>query len=197
MATVLLFHHALGRTEGIIEFADRLEVAGHRTVVPDLFGGAVFASIDDGVAHAESVGFDTIIDRGMAAASEVSDRFVIAGFSLGVMPAQKVAQSGGSSVSGAVLYHSAVPPQYFGSPWPTGLPLQIHITPDDPWAKEDIDAARELVTTAGAMLFEYPGSGHLIADRTSDDFDPEAAELVIQRTLNFLGAIPGQAGSEH
>lgn len=195
MATVLVFHHALGRTEGILEFAERLEAAGHRTVVPDLFDGAVFATIDEGVSHAASVGFDTVIDRGVTAAAGMTDRFVVAGFSLGVMPAQKVAQSNGDSVSGAVLYHSAVPPDHFGSPWPTGLPLQIHIAPDDPWAGEDVDAARDLVTTAGAMVFDYPGSGHLIADRTSDDFDPEAAELMIQRTLTFLGAIPRRAGS--
>lgn len=192
MATVLLFHHALGRTDGIIEFADRLEVAGHRVVVPDLFDGSVFASVEEGVAHAESVGFDTIIERGVAAAADVTDRFVVAGFSLGAMPAQKVAQAGSGRVGGAVLYHSVAPPEFFGSPWPTGVPLQIHIAPADPWAEEDIEVARELVGTDGAMLFEYPGSGHLIADRTSDDYDADAAELMIERTLNFLGAIPRQ-----
>ena len=173
-----------------MEFAKRLEEAGHRVVSPDLFDGAVFASVDDGVAHAESVGFETIIDRGVAAAADVTGRFVVAGFSLGVMPAQKVAQSAGGSVSGAVLFHSAVPPDLFGSPWPAGLPLQIHVTPGDPWAEEDIDVARDLIGTAGAMVFEYPGSKHLIADSSSDDYDPDAAELMIERTLTFLSAIP-------
>ncbi|MDH3300320.1 MAG: dienelactone hydrolase family protein [Acidimicrobiia bacterium] len=193
MATVLVFHHALGLTEGIKWFAQRLEVAGHRVVLPDLFDGAVFTSVDDGLAHAESVGFDVIIDRGVQAAAAVAGRFVVAGFSLGAMPAQKVAQSAGGSVSGAVLYHSAVPPEFFGSSWPTGLPLQIHITLSDPWAEEDVDVARELIGTAGAMVFEYPGTGHLIADPTSADFDPDAAELIVERTLTFLGAIPRQA----
>lgn len=195
MATVLVFHHALGLTEGINWFAQRLGAAGHRVVLPDLFDGAVFTSVEEGVAHAESVGFDAIIDRGVEAAGAIDGRFVVAGFSLGVMPAQKVAQSDNGSVSGAVLCHSAVPPEFFGSPWPAGLPLQIHITPDDPWAEEDVDVARELVGTAGAMVFEYPGTGHLIADPTSADHDPEAAELIVERTLNFLGAIPRQAES--
>ncbi|MDH4279841.1 MAG: dienelactone hydrolase family protein [Acidimicrobiia bacterium] len=190
MATVLVFHHALGRTEGILEFARRLEEAGHRVIVPDLFDGLLFASVDEGVAHAESTGFEAIIDRGVAAAAEVTGQFVVAGFSLGAMAAQKVAQSGSGSVEGAVLYHSAVPPEFFGSPWPAGLPLQIHITPGDPWAEEDIEVARELVGTVGAMVFEYPGSGHLVADPTSDDHDPATADLMVERTLTFLSAIP-------
>lgn len=190
MATVLVFHHALGRTEGILEFARRLEVAGHRVVVPDLFDGSLFASVDEGVAHAESIGFEVVVDRGVAAAVELTGQFVVAGFSLGAMAAQKVAQSRSGSVEGAVLYHSAVPPEFFGSSWPTGLPLQIHITPGDPWAEEDIEVARELIGSAGAMVFEYPGSSHLVADPTSDDYDPAAAELMVERTLTFLSAIP-------
>ncbi len=190
MATVLLFHHALGRTSGVLDFAARLESAGHTLVVPDLFDGALFDSVDEGVAHAESIGFDRIIERGVAAAGDMTGRFVVAGFSLGVMPAQKVAQESDGAVAGAVLYHSAVPPEVFGSPWPTGLPLQIHISPADPWADEDIEAARDLVGSAGAMLFEYPGTGHLIADSTSPDHDPDATELMVERTLTFLGAIP-------
>lgn len=190
MATVLIFHHALGRTEGIEKIATRLEAAGHRVVVPDLFDGSVFSTVEEGVAHAQSIGFDQIIDRGVAAAAEVGEPFVVAGFSLGVMPALKVAQSDDGSVAGAVFCHGAVPPEAFGSPWPTGLPLQIHISPDDPWAEEDIEAARDLVDSAGAMLFEYPGTGHLIADSTSADYDPEAADLIVERTLTFLGAIP-------
>ncbi len=190
MATVLVFHHALGRTEGILSFAESLEAAGHRVVVPDLFDGSVFASISDGVAHARSVGFDRIVDRGMAAAAEVDGWFVVVGFSLGVMPAQKVAQTAHDSVGGAVLFHSVVPPEFFGSPWPTGLPLQIHIAPHDPWAEDDLGVARDLVESAGAMLFEYPGTGHLIADPASADYDPDAADHMISRVLNFLGAIP-------
>lgn len=190
MATVLVFHHALGRTEGIMEFASRLESAGHRVVVPDLFEGRTFASVDDGVAHAQSIGFDQVTARGATAAAELNEPFVVAGFSLGVMPAQKVAQSADGSVVGAILYHGAVPPEAFGSSWPTGMPLQIHIAPEDPWAEEDVAAARSLVDSVGAMLFEYPGTGHLIADSSSDDHDPAAAKLIVERTLTFLGGIP-------
>jgi esterase/lipase len=36
MAEVLLFHHALGRTEGLAAFADELRRNGHTVHEPDL-----------------------------------------------------------------------------------------------------------------------------------------------------------------
>ena len=58
---------------------------------------------------------------------------------------------------------------------------------DDPWADEDLPAARELVASvAGAELFLYPGDRHLFADSSLEDYDEDAAKLVEQRVLAFL-----------
>jgi dienelactone hydrolase len=108
MADVLLFHHALGLTAGVQGFAEQLRAAGHTVMVPDLYDGARFDTITEGVAHAEEIGFETLIDRGVAVAEGLGDRLVVAGFSLGVLPAQKLAQTR-PGVIGAVLYHAAVP----------------------------------------------------------------------------------------
>lgn len=40
---------------------------------------------------------------------------------------------------------------------------------------------------AGGELFLYPGSGHLIADASFSDYQPEQAGLILARTLGFLG----------
>ncbi len=53
MAEVLLFHHALGQTQGFKAFADELRSAGHTVHTPDLFEGRTFSTIEDGMAHAE------------------------------------------------------------------------------------------------------------------------------------------------
>jgi dienelactone hydrolase len=37
-----------------------------------------------------------------------------------------------------------------------------------------------------AELFLYPGSGHLFADSSSDDYNAQAAGLLKERTLAFL-----------
>jgi pimeloyl-ACP methyl ester carboxylesterase len=108
MADVLLFHHALGLTAGVQGFAEQLRAAGHTVMVPDLYDGARFDTITEGVAHAEEIGFETLIDRGVAVAEGLGDRLVVAGFSLGVLPAQKLAQTR-PGVIGAVLYHAAAP----------------------------------------------------------------------------------------
>src|SRR6185312_16310674 len=39
MAEVLLFHHALGRTPGVLAFADLLRTQGHTVHTPDLYDG--------------------------------------------------------------------------------------------------------------------------------------------------------------
>src|SRR5262245_45225518 len=93
MAEVLLFHHALGRTEGFAAFADELREAGHTVHTPDLFEGRTFGSIDEGMAHVRELGFEEIIARGDRAADGLPNELVYAGFSLGVVPAQKLAQT--------------------------------------------------------------------------------------------------------
>lgn len=188
MTDLLLFHHALGVTAGMDAFADDLRAAGHRVVVPDLFDGATFDSIAAGVGHAQSVGFDKIIDRGVAEADELGDRFAVAGFSLGALPAQKLAQTD-SRVAGAILYHAAVPISTFGNAWPAGVALQVHIGEDDEWAEEDLGAARELTAESGGELFLYPGPGHLITDSSFADHHPRNAARILERTLAFLDSL--------
>jgi hypothetical protein len=52
----------------------------------------VFDELGDGAADAEKTGFGTIIERGVAAAEGLPSSLVYAGFSLGVLPAQKLIQ---------------------------------------------------------------------------------------------------------
>jgi len=125
MAEVLLFHHAQGQTDGFAAFAEDLRRAGHTVHAPDLFQGRTFDSIDEGMAYAADIGFpDEIIARGEQAASELSEALVYAGFSLGVVPAQKLAQTR-AGARGGLFFYSCLPPAYFGS-WPAEVPVQIH-----------------------------------------------------------------------
>lgn len=194
MADVLLFHHALGLTAGVQHFAELLRAAGHTVTVPDLYDGLRFATITEGVAHAESLGFETIIDQGVACAEGLGEPLVVAGFSLGVLPAQKLAQTR-PGVIGAVLYHAAVPSTMFGDGWPAGVALQLHLTENDPWAEEDLEAARALAVEASGELFLYEGTGHLVADPTTPDHDAEQAALILERTLAFLDPVGGASRS--
>jgi dienelactone hydrolase len=190
MAEVLLFHHAQGLTAGVLAFADELRRAGHTVHTPDLYDGRTFATLDDGLAYAREVGFGNLLDRGVSAADGLPNELVYAGFSFGVMPAQKLAQTR-AGARGALLFESCAPVSEFGTAWPAGVPVQIHGMDADPFfaGGGDIDAARELVESAeDAELFVYPGDQHLFADSSLQSYDADAAKLLTQRVLDFLAA---------
>ena len=188
MAEILLFHHAQGQTDGLQSFADELRAAGHVVHAPDLYDGKTFAELDDGVAHAKELGFEALLERGVGAAEGLPSGLVYAGFSLGVMPAQKLTQTR-PGARGALFFHACLPPSEFGA-WPDGVPVQIHAMDRDEWFEEDAAAARELVDeVAGAELFLYPGDGHLFSDSSLGAYDEEASALMKERVLAFLEGI--------
>ena len=184
MTHVILFHHAQGLTEGVEEFAQRLRDAGHDVDVPDLYEGRIFDTLDAGVANAESIGMETIIERGELAADALPESTVYAGFSLGTLPAQKLAQTRPGAL-GALLFHGGIPAATLGSEWPKAAPLQVHITEGDEWV--ELDEVEQLAGDADhAELFIYPGSAHLVADSSLDEYDEDLAELIIERSIQFL-----------
>ncbi|MBB6629288.1 dienelactone hydrolase family protein [Nocardioides sp. KIGAM211] len=194
MTEIVLFHHVQGLTTGVTAFADDLRAAGHTVHTPDVFEGRTFETLEEGMAHAQSVGFDELLSRGVAAGEALPAEVVYAGFSLGVMPAQKLTQTR-PGARGAILFDGAIPVtgDWAFGPWPAGVPVQIHGMDADPiFAGEgDVDAAREIVEVVGdgAELFLYPGDQHLFADRSLTSYRPEAATLATERVLAFLAAL--------
>jgi dienelactone hydrolase len=189
MAEVVLFHHSQGLTLGVAAFADELRRAGHTVHTPDLFDGRTFDSIEAGMAYVEGLGFDDMVERGVRAADAFPAEVVYAGFSFGVVVAQKLAQTR-PGARGALLFYSCLPAAEFGS-WPAGLPAQIHGMDADPIFVDegDIDAARELVNTAkNVELFLYPGNQHYFADSSLPSYDADATALLTKRVLDFLAA---------
>jgi dienelactone hydrolase len=184
MAEVVLFHHALGLTPGVTGFGEKLRSRGHVVHVPDLYQGRSFQDLEGGVAHADDLGMREILRRARAAVEAMPGELIYAGFSLGALPAQGLAQTR-PGARGVVLFHGGVTPATFESPWPRALPLQVHVSETDPWS--GLDEIGPLVEAAAeAELFVYPGSAHLFADPGSGEHQPDAALLSLERTLAFL-----------
>lgn len=194
MTDVLLFHHIQGLTPGVVAFADRLRAAGHTVHTPDLYGGRTFGSIQEGASFAQADGAPDLDKLADEAAGALPPTLVYAGFSSGVMHAQRLAQTRPGAV-GALLFEACLPisGEWAIGPWPAGLPVQIHgMDADEFFAGEgDLEAAREIVATVpGAELFTYPGDRHLFADSSLPSYDAEAAALLEERVLEFLARLP-------
>jgi len=186
---VVLFHHAQGLTPGVAAFAGELRRAGHTVHAPDLFDGRTFGSIGEGMGYAQQIGFPAeVLRRGTRAVEGLAPDVVYAGFSLGVLPAQYLAQNR-PGARGALLFYSCVPVAEFGPAWPAGVPVQVHGMDADPVfvGEGDIDAARELIgQAADGELFLYPGDQHYFADSSLPSYDPDATALLSRRVLDFL-----------
>jgi dienelactone hydrolase len=189
MAEVVLFHHAQGLTAGVVAFADELRRAGHTVHTPDLFDGRTFGSLEAGMGYALQIGFPgEVLARGARAVDGLPAALVYAGFSIGVLPAQMLAQTR-PGARGALLFYSCAPVAEFGPGWPEGVPVQVHGMDADPIfvGEGDIDAARELVGQAtDAELFLYPGDQHYFSDSSLPSYDADATVLLTHRVLDFL-----------
>ena len=192
MSEVVLFHHVFGLTDGVRAFAERLSAGGHLVYTPDLYRGHVAASLDEGLALRTRIGDDTIARRVDESVAGLPEQLVYAGMSLGVVGAQRLAQTRGGAV-GVLLYEACLPVsgEWAVGPWPDGLAVQIHGMDDDQFfAHEgDLEAARDLVDVVGgerAELFVYEGSNHLFLDSSLPSFEAAATELVVERSRDFL-----------
>lgn len=190
MTEIVLFHHIQGLTPGVVAVADRLRAAGHTVHTPDSFEGRTFGSIAEGEAYCTEVGFAEVRARGVRAAETLPAEVVYAGMSLGVMAAQQLTQTR-PGAQGLLAWFSFADPVHFGA-WPDGVPVQIHAMDADPFfvGEGDLEPAQRFVDAHDeAELFLYPGSGHLFADHTVDDYDEAATLLLLERTLALLARI--------
>ncbi len=195
MAEVVLFHHVQGLTDGVLAFAVDLRAGGHTVHTPDLFDGERPATIEDGLTLTERIGDDVLGERADRAVAGLPQELVYAGFSFGVLNAQRLAQTR-PGARGALLYESCIPitGEWAFGPWPAGVAVQIHGMDKDPFfaLEGDIDAARELVEIVGpdfAELFVYPGDRHLFTDSSLPSYDADAAALVLRRSRAFLDRV--------
>lgn len=194
MAEVVMFHSVLGLRPGVLGAAERLRTAGHTVHTPDLFGGEVFDNLDDGMSKEEAIGFREMVRRSEEAVAGLPAELVFAGFSMGVVYAERLSASRPGAL-GAVLMHGAVPVEAltedFGvERWSEGVPVQVHYAADDPWveAEQEVAPLGDAVREAGAAFEEYvyPGSGHLFADPDFTEYDRASSEAMWERVIAFL-----------
>lgn len=193
MATIALFHSALGVRPGVLDAADRLRAAGHHAVVVDQYGGRTFDDYASAAAHVDSLGFPALMQSALDATAELADGFVVAGFSNGAGMAEHVALH--REVAAAVLLSGALPLPFLGaSAWPGAVPVQLHYATRDPFRNQEwVTGLLADVRSSGAAaeLYEYDAHGHLFTDASlTAEYDAESAELLWKRVTRFLDDMP-------
>lgn len=187
MATVVVFHSALGLRPAIRRFAERLATDGHDVVTPDLFDGAVFDDLEAGSAARDAIGIPELVARAWEAVADLPPASVYAGFSMGAMPAQLLAATR-PGARGALLLEGAAPLDVLGvDAWPAGVPVQLHTCREDPWI--DHEGIAVLARQVPADLWEHhehPGGGHLVSDPGWPDHDPAVAEDIVAASRSWL-----------
>jgi len=186
---VVVYHSAYGLRPAIIEFADKLRAAGYIVHTPDLYDGEVFSDRNAAVRKIQELGFDTMLQRAVAAAGSLTHDLVYAGFSNGGACAELLAATR-QGARGAILIHSPLMVRDLGwKMWPSNVPVQVHFADKDPIRNQAvIDALRAKVCQSGSSFeqFDYDAPGHLFADPAFPAYDANAAGVLTKRVLQFL-----------
>jgi carboxymethylenebutenolidase len=187
---VLLLHAWWGLTDDVSAYAERLAGEGFAVRTPDLFDGrtaatpeeaeALVGAIDPAAAGAAALAgaerLATLVPGGPLAAI---------GFSYGAPWALGMPERN-PRFRGSVLY--------YGTGWDEGIaagrtPVLGHFAPGDPYEPDDWVAeleARLRASGRSVALHRYLGAGHWFAEPSRSAYDPAAAELAFERTLDFL-----------
>jgi dienelactone hydrolase len=185
-ATILLLHSAYGLRPAVLEAAGILDRAGHRVIVPDLYGTPV-ASPAEGLALRDRIGLPELQARARRAAPEDGTRLVYAGFSLGAWLAQQLANDDPDARGLLMLHGLSEPPRQRRA---RTLPVQLHLARVDVQQMSELRLWQARVQVSGHTLemHVYPNTAHLFTDSGHPDHDLEAADLVWRRSLAFLVA---------
>ncbi len=71
--------------------------------------------------------------------------------------------------------------------WPDTVPVQLHVSDDDPWVdRGGLDAFVAAVPQGLLEHRTYPGTRHLFSDDGSPDHDPVATDQLVAAAATFL-----------
>jgi carboxymethylenebutenolidase len=190
-AGVLVLHAWWGLNQFLKGFCDRLSGAGFTVLAPDLYHGAVATTIEEAKKLRGKLKREIVAHEITEAAGRLRElcgrqEIGLVGFSLGGYWGLWLVEQPASPVRAAVLFYAARQGDYAASP----AAFQFHLAEHDDYvADSGVKKLRKSLAAAGktAEFHTYPGTGHwfLESDRP-DAFQPEAAQLAWERTVEFL-----------
>lgn len=189
---VIVLHAWWGLNSIFKKLCDRLAAEGFAAFAPDLNEGRVAKTIDEAKENMNSLDGQRKYDVAMAAVDFLRGRpevrkepLSLIGFSMGGAWSLVLASERPEEIRKAVLFYGAGEGDY------PKFKAEImgHFSDADEW--EDINYVRTMeddMRKAGVKttFHIYPGLPHWFFEEDRPEFNPEAAELAWQRTLEFL-----------
>ena len=188
---VVVVQEIFGVTRHIRDVCDRLADAGFTALAPayfDVMEPAIDlpydrAGANRGVALVNKLGLDCAIDTTEEAARMLRGRGLKVGV-VGFCWGGTVAYLGNTRLGlPAVSYYGARNVPFLDEP--ARAPLMFHFGGRDPHIRQDTIAAHRLKQPQ-AQTFVYDGADHAFNRDPDPPFDPDAAALAWQRTLEFF-----------
>ena len=87
---LVVLHSAYGLNRGVQSVIDALEPSGLSIVAPDYYRGRMFTTQAAGIAHRDSLGYDTLLERVRGDLADVDPDASFLGFSLGASFAHRL-----------------------------------------------------------------------------------------------------------
>jgi carboxymethylenebutenolidase len=188
---VLLLHAWWGLNDDVVAYAEQLAAAGFAVAAPDMFGGQIASTIEEADRLSGSSDDAAIQAITLATVDELAERrgpaskIAALGFSFGAAWAIWAPTRSDLVVATAVYYGTWVDEILVAS----HVPVLGHFAENDPYeTAETVDAFEKGLRDAGrdVTIYRYPGTGHWFAEPSRDAYQPAAAGLAFDRTVEFL-----------
>ena len=193
---VLVLHAWWGLNDTIKSICDQLATEGFVALAPDLYHGKVADTIPGAESLCNALNNDPAqakadISSSVSFLKEHSsgDGLAVIGFSLGAMYALELATEAPDDISSVVLFYGSGEGDFTKAK----ASFLGHFAENDPYeSKKYVDGLEQSIRDAGrpVTFYQYPGVGHWFfePDRT-DAYEPQAAGLAWERTLDFLKTV--------
>jgi carboxymethylenebutenolidase len=188
---VLLLHAWWGLTDVFTQAADRLAGHGYVVLAPDLLGGQTAETIPQAEVLVE--GLDPAAAQAATAAAlrflqshpvVQGQRLGAVGFSLGAMHALLLDEAFPDTLTGVVLFYGMAGVDLSGR----RARFLAHFAEDDEF--EPLEEAQAMQAN-NLERHIYPGTRHWFFEPNRPEYNPQAAWLSWQRTLDFLSRTLG------
>jgi carboxymethylenebutenolidase len=186
---ILVLHAWWGLKPFFKQFCDRLAKEGFTVLAPDLYQGRIAKTIDEAKELLEKRDLELMTDTVNAAKDHLGElvkgKIGMIGFSMGGGWALEIASTTPEQIGAMVIYYGNGEADY----GKITAKVMGHFSDNDEWEpNEYVDMTFAALEKAGVNTTRhvYPGVAHWFVEEDRPEYDPAAAKLAWDRTVEFL-----------